>query len=745
MRRLVALAALIALACPQGLLAQEKREYADLKESLFTAFNVGATPGPEEVNWIDGGNRLSYMSGAGHAEIQTLDPTTLEEHRLLDKKLLFPGTLRDFSYESFQWASDSRHLVFTSNPRQIFRRSTISDFYVYSLESGSLKLAARDARSADLSPDGSMVGIVRDGNMFAYDFNTGKETRFTQDTGKDFFNGYYDWVYEEEFGKARAWNWSPDSRYIAYWHFDERKVPVFQMTNFAGLHPEYEQIPIPDPGDPNPSVKIGVIDVHTHKNVWLEPDEKGDFYIPRIYWTSEPDVIALVTLNRAQNHLKLYFFNVRTGEHRVVMEERNRSWVAIFNFYTGVDDMLYFPEKTKEFFWVSDRSGYYHIYRYGYDGKVLGQVTRGDWDVIKVTGIDPAGQTIYYLSAEASPLEQQLYSVRFDGTGERRLSEEAGYHEVNMAPNTRYYLDTYSSIGSPTRVALRDQTGKTLKLLADGQKVSSFLEHHAFAPTELFHFTTSDGMALDGSIIKPLHFDSTHRYPVVFDIYGGPESHAVFNRFVFDGWRQWLAQNGYIVVDVNNRGIANYGSAFLKVVYKQLGRWESNDFAETARYLGGLPYADSARMAIMGTSYGGYSAAYTMLTQPGVFKVGIANSPVTDWRLYDDIYTERYMAPLEDNPEGYQKSAAGHYAANLRGHLLLIHSMSDDNVHPAHTMQLLTALTNAGKDVDLRIYPPGGHGAVYNLESYLLIEDVGYQYLERYLKGKTDIPPINGN
>ena len=721
-------------AVPMMVQAQDKKEYKDLKDALFTAFRFEETPGPKDVNWIEGGNRLSYKSET--QGIQTLDPGTLDEQSVLKGKTLhYPGSQRPFSYESFQWARDGEHLVFSSNPRQVFRRSTVSDFYVYALASGELKLAAKDARSADLSPDGSMVGIVRDGNMFAYDFASGKETKFTHDSASGIFNGYYDWVYEEEFGKAQAWNWSPDSKYIAYWRFDERKVPVFRMTNFEGLHPEYEEIPIPDPGDPNPSVRIGVVDVHTHKNVWLEPEEKGDYYVPRIYWTSEPDVIALMTLNRAQDHMKLYFFNVRTGERRVVLEERNKTWIAIFNFYTGVDDMLYFPEKTKEFFWVSDRSGYYHIYRYGYDGKALGQVTKGDWDVIKVTGIDPASQTIYYLSAEASPLEQQFYSIHFDGTGKQHLSREPGYHDINMAPNTRYYLDTYSSVGAPTRVDLRDHTGKTLKVLADGSNVSAFLEQHAYAPTELFHFTTSDGTALDGSMIKPLHFDPNRRYPVVVDIYGGPESHNVFNRFAFDGWRQWLAQNGYIVVDVNNRGTANYGSAFLKAVYKQLGRWESNDFAETARYLGSLPYVDSAHMAITGTSYGGYSTTYTMLTHPGVFKVGIANSPVTDWRLYDDIYTERYMAPLEDNQEGYQKSADEGYAANLQGHLLLIHSMSDDNVHPAHTMQLLTALTNAGKDADLRIYPPGAHGAAYNIESYLLIQGVSFDYLERYLKG----------
>jgi len=464
------------------------------------------------------------------------------------------------------------------------------------------------------------------------------------------------------------------------------------------------------------------------------PDETGDYYIPRIYWTSDPDELAVMTLNRAQNHMKLYFFNVKTGEHRVVLEEQNSTWVAIFNFYTDVNDMVYFPEKTKDFFWVSDRSGYYHIYHYGYDGKLINAVSKGNWDLIKVTGIDPDSKTIYYLSAEASPLEQQLYSIRYDGSGKKKLTQVEGYHTIDMSTNTGYYLDEYSNAQTPTHVGLYDSRGKLLKLLEDNQAVSDFTAKHFYSPETLFRFKTTDGVDIDGFMIKPIHFDSTKRYPVVLTIYGGVESHAVYNRFAVDGWQQWLAQNGYICIDINNRGIANYGSAFMKVVYRQLGKWESHDFVETAHYLSGLPYVDGDRMAIMGTSYGGYSTTYTLMTHPGVFKVGIANSAVTDQRLYDDVYTERYMGLLADNAEGYKKSSVLTYAANLNDHLLLIHSMSDDNVHPANTMQLLTALTNAGKDADLRIYPLGAHGAAYNLQSWVLINTTSFEYLERYLK-----------
>lgn len=714
--------------------AQTRQPYASLTEALRASGSLHGRPGPQSVNWIQGGDQYSFISGS---EIHTLDGKTLQERTVFDKGgVKYPGSDRPFSYESFQWSHDSRHLVFKSNFRHIYRRSGISDYYIYDVEGKQLQQAARDARSAELSPDGSMVGIERNGNMYVYNFAAGKERQLTDDstTENGVFNGHFDWVYEEEFGQAQAWSWSRDSRYMAFWQFDERPVPIFEMTNYEGFHPAQVSIPIPQPGDSNAVVKIGVIDVSTGKKVWLTPQETGDFYIPRIYWTSNPDELALMTLNRAQNHMKLYIFNVKTGVGRVVLEEANSSWVAIFNFYTNVNDMVYFPEKTKDFFWVSDRTGYYHIYHYDYDGKLINQVTKGNWDVIKVTGINPDAKSIFYLSAEASALEQHLYSIRFDGSGKKKLTDVAGFHDINMSGNTKYYIDEYSNAATPLHAGLYDAQGKLLKTLQDNQGVSDYLKTHDYSGVELFHFKTSDGVQLDGSMIKPFNFDPLKKYPVVLAIYGGPESHGVFNRFASNGMHQWLAQNGYIVVDVNNRGTANYGSAFMKAVYRQLGKWESNDFVETAHYLSTLPYVDGENMAIMGTSYGGYSTTYTLLTHPGVFKVGIANSPVTDWRLYDNIYTERYMAPLADNVEGYKASSDMTHAAKLKDHLLLIHSMSDDNVHPAHTMQLLTALTNAGKDADLRIYPPGAHGAAYNFQSYLLINNLTFEYLEKYLK-----------
>ncbi|HUI31634.1 MAG TPA: S9 family peptidase [Candidatus Acidoferrales bacterium] len=730
---------LLVVAIPSFADAQSKKAYANIEEALRSTSILTGKSGPRSLNWIDGGKQYSYIAtndSTKHEEIRSFDPGTGKDELVFDAQgLTFPDTNRQFEYQSFQWARDSKHILFQTNFRKIYRRSGISDYYVYSLDNKELKVAAKSARTAELSPDGSMVGYERGGNMFVYDFASKKETQLTNDATGEIFNGHYDWVYEEEFGQAQAWNWSPDDKHIAYWQFDESPVPEIQISNYEGLHNEWEKIPIPQVGDSNPRVRIGVLDVMTGKNIRLDPGENGDFYIPRVYWTSQPNILAMIVLNRAQNDLKLYFFNVTDGSRRLLMEEKNNTWVAIFNFYTNVNDMMFLPDKIREFFWVSDRSGYYQIYRYDYNGRLLNRVTQGNWDVIKVLRIDPDKKIIYYTSAEASPLEENIYSINFDGTKEKRLSKASGFHAFDLSPNCNYYIDTYSNVGQPRQVELWSTDGKMVKKLEDNASVGEFVQSHEYSPRVLFSFTTSDSVKLDCSMIKPIDFDSTKKYPVIMAIYGGPESHGVYNSFDASGWDQWLAQNGYIIVNVNNRGNANYGSAFMKVVYDNLGYWESRDFVETARYLTSLPYVDSTKMAIMGTSYGGYSTVFTMLTHPGIFKVGIANSPVTDWRLYDDIYTERYMGLLSQNDSGYIRSSCMTYADSLKGKLLVVHSMMDDNVHPINTMQLLTALENAGKDVDLRIFPPGAHGAVYSSVTYLLLLKTYDEYLNLYLRG----------
>lgn len=727
--------------------AQKKAEYKNLQDAVFSRRKLSGSFGPRNINWINNGDKYSFTvrnKKTKKNEIHSFNPKTLKEGTVFKvDDLKFPGTNKPFNYRSFQWAKDSKHLVFQTNFKKIYRRSGNSDYYIYSLKTKKLELVAKKARTAELSPNGSMVGYEREGNMFVYRFSDNKEIQLTNDGKGKVFNGHYDWVYEEEFGQAQAWNWAPDNNYIAYWQFDESPVPIIQLTDYKGLHPKYEKIPIPQVGDSNPLVKIGVVNVKTNKNIWINTGEKGDFYIPRIYWTSKPSVLAVMILNRTQNHVKVYFCNVNTGTSKMVFEEKSNTWIDVYDFYAGVKNMISFPKNTQEFFWISDRDGYQHLYRYNYSGKLLGQITKGNWSVIKVHGIDSKNKKIYYESTEGSPMERQLYSINFDGTGKTKISKVAGRHRFNMSPNLKYFIDVYSNVNLPTQVELWSTKKGMLKKLEDNKAVSKFLNTHKYSPKELFNFTASDGQKIDYYMIKPFNFDKTKKYPVIFAIYGGPGSQAVYNSFGYNTFHQYLAQKGYIIVDVNNRGTANYGSKFMKIVYKNLGKWESNDFAETAKYLSKLPYVDSTRIAIMGTSYGGYSTLFTMTSYPEIFKVGIANSPVTDWRLYDDIYTERYMGLINENKNGYIESSPTTHVANITGKLLLVHSAKDDNVHPRNTMQFITALTNAGKDADFRFYPPGAHGAVYSLPSYMLLMKVYYNFLDRNLNGGKNQLAIN--
>ncbi len=716
--------------------AQQKQMFKDRDDALRASRVLFGGSAPADVNWIDGGRRYSYIArgDSGGQEIRAFDPKSGKDTLLFTAKgVTFPGTDEAFNYRSFQWAHDSKHLVFQTNFQRLYRRSGTADFYVYSLADHSMRLAAKGARTGELSPDGVMLGYERDGNMYVSDVATDKETQLTDDATDTRYNGHFDWVYEEEFGMAQAWNWSPDSKYIAYWQVDESAEPVDQFTDYAGAHPAYVDIRIPQPGDSNPTVKIGVVNVHTGKKVWLDPGITGDYYVPRIYWTSEADTLAMITLNRPQNEMRVYFFDVNTGGKRLVLTQTSNTWIDVYDFYAGVQDMISFPEGTHEFFWISDRDGWQHIYRYDYSGKLLNQVTHGNWSVTRIEGTDAKHKVIYYTSTEASPLQRQLYEIRFDGSHQRRLTQDEGTHQIDMSPNTAYYIDAWSSVSTPRQVALYATGKNMIKMLGDNTKTLDWLKDHAYSPTQLFSFTTSDGQKLDGSLVMPIPFDSTKKYPVIFAIYGGPGSQGVYDDFGTSGWTQWLAQEGYVVANVNNRGNNNYGSAFEKIVYEHLGKWESHDFAEAAKYLDAKSWVDATRVGIMGGSYGGYSTLYTLEMYPDVFSMGIANSPVTDWRLYDTIYTERYMGLLGDNLDGYKESSAVENADKLTSKLLVVHSMMDDNVHPRNTMQFLTAMTNAGHDVDLRIYPLGHHGAAYNGASVRLMFQVYDRFLMRNL------------
>lgn len=715
--------------------AQTKQRYANLQQALLAGRELAGSIGPRSVNWIEGGNKFSFTDGQN--TIKTFSPKDQSETVVFDgSQLKFPGTEKPFAYGSFQWSKDSKNILFQANFRPVYRRSGVSDYYVYSVADKALKLVAKDAQTAELSPNGQQVGYERGGNLFVFDFAAQKETQLTNDAKPAFYNGRFGWAYEEEFGLAQAWDWSPDSKFIAFWQSDERQVPIYKLTDYKGFDEKFDSLPYPRVGDQNPTVRIGVIEIATKTKQWMKVD-LGDGYIPRIYWTSQEGQLALMHLNRKQNHLKLFMANARTGDAKQIMEEKSSTWVDVFDFFAGINHLIYFPAGTQEFYWLSDRDGFAHLYRYDYSGKLLNAVTSGKWEVTFVHYIDPKAKKVYFTSTEASSVERQLFVADLDGKNKRRLTTIAGRHTVNFSPNGQYFIDRYSNVQMPTQVELRDTKGQLIKALETNKKVTDYVAGHAYAPKELATFTTSDGQSIDISIMKPLDFDPTKKYPVVMDIYGGPGAQSVYNEWATTGWHQWLAQTGYIIVGVNNRGSGGYGRDFEKVVYEKLGKYESLDFAETAAYLARQPWVDGNRMAIRGHSYGGYMSSYTMLTHPGVFKVSLVGAPVTDWRLYDSIYTERYMGLLPENDEKYKASAVTTYAKNLAGKMFIAHSTMDENVHVRNTFQLMNALEDAGKDADLRIYPPGAHGVAYSQGTQLLLFQQYTSYLETNLKSGT--------
>ena len=713
----------------------QKQEYESLRDAIFGAGRLNSGGGPANVTWIDGGEAYSFTkNNRGIQEIWTKNiESGIEELIFSSDGLTFPGTDQAFMYVSFHWANNFKNLLFQCNFNPVWRYSGNSDYYYYSLEDKSLKPVVKQAFTAEVSPDGTRLGYGKDGDLYNYIFETGETVRLTDDAHGQVYNGRFGWAQEEEFGIVQGWEWSNDSRYMAYWQSDESEVPVYKLTDFSGHHPEYMEVPYPKVGDNPPLVKIGVADTKTKEKKWLDIDLDGG-YIPRIYWTAEDNTLAVLWMNRIQDQLKIYFFDVISGEKKLVMEEKGKGWIDIYDFFAGNLHLTYFPEDLDEFFWVSERDGFAHIYRFDYNANMLKQVTSGNWEVKGIKAIDTKGKKLYYVSTEVSPLDQALYVIGFNGKGKKKLTLEQGNHAVDVSDNGKYYIDSWSDVNTPARVRLMSSKGKVIEELVSNKNVVDYLETRAYAPKEIFSFVTGDGQKLDGYLVKPMNFDSSKKYPLVLDIYGGPGSQGVFNTFGTNGWHQWLAQQGFVIASVNNRGNGGYGSDFEKIVHRQLGKWESNDFVETAKYLASFDWIDGDRMAIRGHSYGGYTSSYTMVTHPGVFKVSLTAAPVTDHLYYDCILTERYMGLMDDNAEGYRQSSVITHAANLKGKLLLAHSLMDENVHPQHTFQLVTALNAAGIDFDLKIYPPGAHGLATDMTTYMLLMQQYTDYLLEYLK-----------
>jgi dipeptidyl-peptidase-4 len=538
------------------------------------------------------------------------------------------------------------------------------------------------------------------------DLGNGEEKQLTFDGSATVLNGKFDWVYEEEFSIIDGWEWSPDGKRIAFWRLDQSAVPEFPLVRYPvdKGQPEIEFMRYPKAGDPNSLVQIGVAEVSTGKITWMDLGAGKDIYVPRLKWTNNPQVLSIQRLNRGQDTLDLMLANVDDGTTTVILSETDTAWIDVEN------GGLVFLERSERFLWTSFRDGFMHIYLYRLDGTLEQQVTSGFWEVTDIAGVDERRETIFFLSTEVSPLDRHLFSIRFDGSGKRRLTPEPGRHSINMSPDRLVFLDTYSNVDTPSKALLRTNDGTIVSTLVEN--TTEMFQGYRFGEFSFLTVPTSDGEKLNAWMIRPQDFDPKKRYPVLLYVYGGPGSQTVTNSWggARNLWYHLLAEKGYIVASVDNRGTGARGKAFMQQTHNRLGLREVDDFVETARYLSGLSYVDSTRIGIWGWSGGGYMTCLAMTYGAGHFKTGIAVAPVTSWRYYDTIYTERYMDTPQNNPEGYRLTSALSYADRMNGKLLIVHGTTDDNVHWQNTITLVDELIRQNKKVYTMFYPGRAHG-----------------------------------
>lgn len=620
---------------------------------------------------------------------------------------------KSIGIDSYQFSPDETKMLISTGTEQIYRHSTRENYYVYDRKTKSLTPVSSGEKQmyATFSPDGNKIGFVRGNNIYIKDLASGKETQVTNDgSHNNIINGATDWVHEEEFAFSVAYFWSPDSKKIAYYKFDESKVKEFSFDEFNNqLYPSGYKFKYPKAGENNSVVTIHTYDLASASDKLMDIGKVIDQYIPRIKWTMDSNTLSIVRMNRYQNKLELLFNNATTGDSKTVYTESCDTYIDI---HEGQGDYVYFTADKGSFIIMTEIDGFNHIYRYDMTGKLMNQITKGNWDVVSFLGIDEKTKTIFYSASESTATEKDIYSVKIDGSGKKKVSKEKGMHSPEFSTGMKYYINTYSSANTPNFIAIYDGQGKQIRVLETNEALVKKMSEFEMSKKELFMFKTTEGVELNAWMIKPTNFNADKKYPVFLTFYGGPGSNKVNNSF--DGrdyfWHQMLAEKGYIVMCVDNRGTMYRGKAFKHSTYKQLGKLEVADQIETAKYLGTLPYVDKSRIGTFGWSFGGYLSSLCITKGADYFKMAIAVAPVTNWRYYDNIYTERFMSLPQENASGYDDNSPINHVDKLRGKYLLIHGSADDNVHYQNTMEMINALVNANKQFDLFIYPDKNHG-----------------------------------
>ncbi|MBI9057641.1 MAG: S9 family peptidase [Labilibaculum sp.] len=638
--------------------------------------------------------------------------------------------------DTYQFSSDERKILIATNRQNIYRHSYSAEFYVYNRDSKTLEaLSTGRQQLADFSPSGDQICFFRDNNLFIKDLRKKKELQITFD-GKynHIINGAPDWVYEEEFSFSQAFQWSPDGKQIAFMRFDESMVKQFNMTVFKGtkpektenaLYPENYTFKYPKAGEDNSIVSVHVYDLQSAETRTMNVGEETDQYIPRIKWTQNAKQLSIVRMNRHQNHYELLLANTDTGKTKLLYEEKNKAWIDI-------NDDLSFLKDGKHFIFTSEKSGFNHVYLYDMEGNPVRQITNGDWEVTKFLGYNESRKLFYYQAAAVSPLQREIYAVDVKGKKTTLLSPDKGSNSASFSKGFKYYINYFSSKQQPTLVSLHNAKGKLIRILEDNKDLQKRMQEYQLPTREFFTFTTSEGVELNAWMMKPVNFDANKKYPSLLTFYGGPGSQEVLDRYRFD-WSEYLAQEGFVVVCVDNRGTGGRGEEFKKCTYMQIQNLEAIDLIETGKYMAKQPFIAADKIGVYGWSFGGQMSSLCMFRGADVFAAGIAVAPVTTYRYYDSIYSERYLRTPQENPDGYDKYAPIYFADQLKGKFLLVHGTSDDNVHMQNTLELAEELVQYNKKFQMHLYTNRNHG-IYGGQTRLHLFGMMTDFLKENLK-----------
>ncbi len=689
----------VAMLCVFTANAQEKKNIS-LEDIFITgAFRSNGFAGFNVMK--DGENYTEVMEYGEQWVLVKRSLITGDSTGFVVKSSMLGGKVEPLDYE---FSGDESHLLFKSAEEAIYRHSSRSYVDIVNINSGRVnRLSPDKVMYASISPNNKNVAYVKDNNLYIFNLASGLSAAITTD-GKagQIINGAVDWVYEEEFSMSRGFEWNSAGTAIAYYRFDESHVKEFSMDMYDGLYPYQEKWKYPKAGEANSVVDVYIYSVTDKTNLKINTGSENDQYLPRIKWTNAPQFLSIQRLNRLQNKWELLLTSGK-GDVVTVLTENSETYVDISdNLYFLNDQVLY----------TSEKNGYNHIYCYDLIKEKGKQLTSGNWDVISVYGVDEEKELVYFSSSEISPTEDHLFSIKLNGKDKKSLTPEPGNHTISWAAGNKYFVDIHSNISTPARYTLRGAQGTWSRELVNNDALTEKFTKYNIGKTEFGQLPGADGTMLNYYMIKPHDFVAGNKYPVLMYVYGGPGINTVRNSFSARNytWYQMLAQKGYIVLSVDNRGTGNRGAGFKKSTYANLGKLEHLDQEAAAKWLGAQEYIDKSRIGIWGWSFGGYMTSLCMTKSPDIFKVGVAVAPVTNWRFYDNIYTERFLKLPKDNAAGYDENSPINFVKNIKGKYLIIHGTGDDNVHFQNTVEMVHAMIRVGAQFDSEFYPNRNHG-----------------------------------